>query len=210
MKTINQQLDPRLSIRKYDTIDDIVPLRSQQSVFKTSRFHILSSLYHRYSPAIASVTFTSTRFIVNTPAVQFPFLLFEYTNNGGENLTLGFVDDQIALSIVSIPIPKKHKLIHPPNLEMEKKSEAKIPYNILLVFLGLKQALTTNPGYNRRVSECQEAVKILLKASGKNVEPILFIILRNVEQEEYEAHKDSKHGILENLRYLENLSQLPD
>lgn len=58
---------------------------------------------------------------------------------------------------------KKHKLIHPPKLEMEKKSETKIPYKILLAFSGLKQALTTNPGYNRRVSECREAAKILLK-----------------------------------------------
>ncbi|KAI3496325.1 hypothetical protein L1887_38682 [Cichorium endivia] len=105
---------------------------------------------------------------------------------------------------------KKHKLIHPPNLEMEKKSEAKIPYKILLAFSGLKQALTTNPGYNRRVSECQEAAKVLLKALGKDVEPILC----NVEQEEYEAHKSklepdlarrAEHYFSENLRVIKGL-----
>ena len=58
---------------------------------------------------------------------------------------------------------KIHKLIHPPNIEMEKKAESKISYKILLAFSGLKQALTTNPGYNRRVSECREAAKVLLK-----------------------------------------------
>lgn len=46
---------------------------------------------------------------------------------------------------------------------MEKKAGAKTPYKILLAFSGLKQALTTNPGYNRRVTECREAAKILLK-----------------------------------------------
>lgn len=105
---------------------------------------------------------------------------------------------------------KKHKLIHPPKLEMEKKSETKIPYKILLAFSGLKQALTTNPGYNRRVSECREAAKILLKASGKEVEPIL----SNVEQEEYEAHKSklepdlarrAEHYFSENMRVIKGL-----
>ncbi|CAI9293831.1 unnamed protein product [Lactuca saligna] len=105
---------------------------------------------------------------------------------------------------------KKHKLIHPPKLEMEKKCETKIPYKILLAFSGLKQALTTNPGYNRRVSECREAAKILLKASGKEVEPIL----SNVEQEEYEAHKSklepdlarrAEHYFSENMRVIKGL-----
>ncbi|KAI3780760.1 hypothetical protein L2E82_10750 [Cichorium intybus] len=78
---------------------------------------------------------------------------------------------------------------------------------------GLKQALTTNPGCNRRVYECQEAAKVLLKALGKNVEPILC----NVEQEEYEAHKSklepdlarrAEHYFSENLQVIKgsNLS----
>lgn len=105
---------------------------------------------------------------------------------------------------------KIHKLIHPPKIEMEKKAESNIPYKILLAFSGLKQALTTNPGYNRRVSECREAAKILLKASGKEVEPILC----NVEQEEYEAHKSklepdlakrAEHYFSENTRVLQGL-----
>lgn len=105
---------------------------------------------------------------------------------------------------------KIHKLIHPPKMEMEKKAESKIPYKILLAFSGLKQALTTNPGYNRRVSECREAAKVLLKAAGKEVEPIL----SNVEQEDYEAHKSklepdlarrAEHYFSENMRVIKGL-----
>lgn len=47
-----------------------------------------------------------------------------------------------------------HKLVQAPELEK--------PFRILLAFSGLKQALTTNPGYNLRVAECQEAAKVLL------------------------------------------------
>lgn len=47
-----------------------------------------------------------------------------------------------------------HKLIQGPELEK--------PFRILLAFSGLRQALTTNPGYNLRVAECQEAAKVLL------------------------------------------------
>ncbi|KAL4564443.1 hypothetical protein LXL04_028507 [Taraxacum kok-saghyz] len=102
---------------------------------------------------------------------------------------------------------KKHKLIQAPaKREMEKKGE----YKILLAFSGLKQALTTNPGYNMRVSECREAASILLKASGKEVEPILC----NVQQEEYEAHKSklqpdlakrAEHYFSENMRVTKGL-----
>jgi len=47
-----------------------------------------------------------------------------------------------------------HELVQAPELEK--------PFRILLAFSGLRQALTTNPGYNLRVSECQEAAKVLL------------------------------------------------
>ncbi|KAL8265346.1 hypothetical protein R6Q59_023476 [Mikania micrantha] len=66
---------------------------------------------------------------------------------------------------------KIHKLIHPPKFEMEKIAKFKFPYKILLAFSCLKQALTTNPGYNRRVTECREAAEILLKLAGKKAEP---------------------------------------
>ncbi|KAF3586120.1 hypothetical protein F2Q69_00032011 [Brassica cretica] len=59
-----------------------------------------------------------------------------------------------------------HKLIQGPELEK--------PFRILLAFSGLRQALTTNPGYNLRVAECQEAAKVLLTASGNSeLEPTL-------------------------------------
>lgn len=48
-------------------------------------------------------------------------------------------------------------------MESSLKSETQKEYQILLAFSGLKQALTSNPGYNHRVAECQEAAKILLK-----------------------------------------------
>lgn len=57
----------------------------------------------------------------------------------------------------------KHKLIHPPTVQNNHEGELGNAYKILLAFSGLKQALTTNPGYNRRVAECQEAAKILLQ-----------------------------------------------
>ncbi|KAM0014220.1 putative galacturonokinase [Helianthus debilis subsp. tardiflorus] len=105
---------------------------------------------------------------------------------------------------------KIHKLIHPPKYETEKNAETKFPYKILLAFSGLKQALTTNPGYNRRVTECREAAEILLKAAGKEAEPIL----SNVEQEEFEAHKSklepdlarrAEHYFSENTRVIKGL-----
>ncbi|CAN7002141.1 unnamed protein product [Brassica rapa subsp. trilocularis] len=77
-----------------------------------------------------------------------------------------------------------HKLIQGPELEK--------PFRILLAFSGLRQALTTNPGYNLRVAECQEAAKVLLTASGKSeLEPTLC----NVEHAVYEAHKLEERSI---------------
>ncbi|XP_071729717.1 galacturonokinase isoform X1 [Rutidosis leptorrhynchoides] len=105
---------------------------------------------------------------------------------------------------------KLHKLIHPPKVEMEKNDDTKKAYKILLAFSGLKQALTTNLGYNRRVTECRDAAKILLTASGKDVEPILC----NVKLEEYEAHKSklepdlakrAEHYFSENMRVIKGL-----
>lgn len=53
---------------------------------------------------------------------------------------------------------KDHKIIHPPNGTEWEKS-----YKILLAFSGMKHNLTTNPGYNSRVAECQEAARLLLE-----------------------------------------------
>ncbi|VFQ95597.1 unnamed protein product [Cuscuta campestris] len=106
---------------------------------------------------------------------------------------------------------RAHKLIQPPSSHNPSKTEAWNTYKILLAFSGLKQALTTNPGYNKRVSECQEAARILLKASGSEiVEPIL----SNVTQEDYEAHKNklernvarrAEHYFSENKRVIKGL-----
>ncbi|XP_049344174.1 galacturonokinase isoform X2 [Solanum verrucosum] len=105
----------------------------------------------------------------------------------------------------------KHKLIHPPTVQNNHEGELGNAYKILLAFSGLKQALTTNPGYNRRVAECQEAAKILLQASGdEEMEPVL----SNVKPEVFEAHKSklevnlakrAKHYFSENERVMKGL-----
>ncbi|OIT39442.1 PREDICTED: galacturonokinase isoform X3 [Nicotiana attenuata] len=104
----------------------------------------------------------------------------------------------------------KHKLIRPPEVQ-NNHGELGNAYKILLAFSGLKQALTTNPGYNRRVAECQEAAKLLLQASGnEEVEPVL----SNVEPDVFEAHKSklepdlakrAEHYFSENERVLKGL-----
>uniref|UniRef100_A0A5B7BM31 Putative galacturonokinase n=1 Tax=Davidia involucrata TaxID=16924 RepID=A0A5B7BM31_DAVIN len=106
---------------------------------------------------------------------------------------------------------KEYKLIHPLKLQDNHEIETKNAYKILLAFSGLKQALTTNPGYNRRVEECKEAARVLLVASGnEGVEPLL----SNVGPEAYEAYKcklepnlakRAEHYFSENKRVIKGL-----
>lgn len=106
---------------------------------------------------------------------------------------------------------KEHKLVDPPKLPKNHKLELQRAYKILLAFSGLKHALTKNPGYNRRVAECQEAARILLHASeNQKMEPLL----SNVEPEAYEAHKcqleadlakRAEHYFSENMRVIKGL-----
>ncbi|GMI92907.1 galacturonic acid kinase [Hibiscus trionum] len=105
----------------------------------------------------------------------------------------------------------EHKLIHPPKFLEDHEAEPQNGYKILLAFSGLKQALTSNPGYNSRVAECQEAAKVLLRASGNDeAEPFLC----NVKPEAYEAHKfklepnlakRAEHYFSENMRVTKGL-----
>lgn len=106
---------------------------------------------------------------------------------------------------------REHKLIHPPELQKNENIEPQKAYKILLAFSGLKHALTNNPGYNRRVSECQEAARILLHASGiEKVKPLL----SDVDPEAYQRHKRklapdiakrAEHYFSENLRVHKGL-----
>ncbi|KAK4478924.1 hypothetical protein RD792_014431 [Penstemon davidsonii] len=106
---------------------------------------------------------------------------------------------------------KEYILIRSPELNGNHTNDVMKKFKILLAFSGLKQALTTNPGYNRRVAECREAANILLQASGsEELEPLL----SNVEPEAYEKHKDkldpnlarrAEHYFSENKRVLEGL-----
>ncbi|GLU10531.1 hypothetical protein SLE2022_273250 [Rubroshorea leprosula] len=106
---------------------------------------------------------------------------------------------------------KEHKLIRPSSWQKDQKTGPQKAFKILLAFSGLKQALTTNPGYNRRVAECQEAARILLHASGSGeLDPLLC----NVEPEAYQAYKfklepdlakRAEHYFSENMRVINGL-----
>ncbi|KAG9449290.1 hypothetical protein H6P81_009255 [Aristolochia fimbriata] len=106
---------------------------------------------------------------------------------------------------------KEYELVQAPGLAKNQELRRQEQYKVLLAFSGLKQSLTTNPGYNSRVSECQEAARLLLQASGnEKLEPLLC----NVEPDIYEAYKsnlDSKlarraeHYFSENKRVSEGL-----
>ncbi|XP_068642627.1 galacturonokinase [Aristolochia californica] len=106
---------------------------------------------------------------------------------------------------------KEYELVKAPSLEKDQELRRQQPYKILLAFSGLKQSLTTNPGYNSRVSECQEAARLLLQASGnEKLEPLLC----NVEPGIYEAYKRNldfnlaqraEHYFSENRRVSEGL-----
>ncbi|XP_048133461.1 galacturonokinase isoform X1 [Rhodamnia argentea] len=105
---------------------------------------------------------------------------------------------------------KKHELICFSKLQKDIPLVPKA-FKILLAFSGLKQALTSNPGYNRRVEECQEAAKFLLDASGNGkTEPVL----SDVHPEVYEAYKHkletnlakrAEHYFSENMRVLKGI-----
>ncbi|AET05103.1 putative galacturonokinase [Medicago truncatula] len=106
---------------------------------------------------------------------------------------------------------KEYKLIHRPTVQDYKKSEQPKAAKMLLALSGLKQALTTNPGYNRRVAECKEAAQILLEASGDHEAEH---ILSNVAPEVYEAHKcklepdlakRAEHYFSENMRVMKGV-----
>ncbi|XP_062094664.1 galacturonokinase isoform X2 [Humulus lupulus] len=106
---------------------------------------------------------------------------------------------------------KEYKLIRSPELQKDQNIEMQKTYKMLLAFSGLKHALTNNPGYNRRVSECQEAARILLNASGFGETDAL---LSNVQLEAYQEHKNklepdlakrAEHYFSENLRVVKGL-----
>ncbi|KAL7168588.1 hypothetical protein ACSBR2_038931 [Camellia fascicularis] len=105
---------------------------------------------------------------------------------------------------------KEHKLVHPPKFQ-NRETGIKKAYKVLLAFSGLKQALTSNPGYNHRVAECQAAARFLLKSSGnEGMEPLL----SNVEPRTHETHKcklepslarRAEHYFSENMRVIKGL-----
>ncbi|KAF5748654.1 galacturonokinase [Tripterygium wilfordii] len=105
---------------------------------------------------------------------------------------------------------KEHKLINT-SIPKNPQTEFQDGYKILLAFSGVRQALTSNPGYNRRVAECQDAARFLLHASGNHkADPLLC----DVEPEVYETHKSklepnlakrAEHYFTENARVTKGL-----
>ncbi|KAK7318013.1 hypothetical protein RJT34_02710 [Clitoria ternatea] len=106
---------------------------------------------------------------------------------------------------------KDYKLVYQPKVIEYKESEQPKSAKILLALSGLKQALTNNPGYNKRVAECQEAARILLEESGDfKAGPILSDVKPGV----YEAHKHklepnlarrAEHYFSENMRVMKGV-----
>ncbi|KAL2928857.1 Galacturonokinase [Bienertia sinuspersici] len=106
---------------------------------------------------------------------------------------------------------KDYKIVNPSNLKVNDTNGVSKSYKILLACSGLKHALTSDTGYNRRVAECQEAARMLLDAAGKHE---VKAILSNVEEEVYEAHKDklephlarrAEHYFSENMRVMKGV-----
>jgi galacturonokinase len=65
-----------------------------------------------------------------------------------------------------------------------------LPFRILIFFSGLRQALVTTD-YNRRVSECAEAARVLLRAVGRDEHPP---VLGRVTHDEYTRCRHQLHG----------------
>ena len=64
------------------------------------------------------------------------------------------------------------------------------PFAIVIVFSGVRKSLE-GTDYNRRVDECVEAARTLLRAAGRGAVPPL---LGNVAPEIYAAHRHELHG----------------
>ncbi|MDP6778533.1 MAG: galactokinase family protein [Candidatus Latescibacteria bacterium] len=76
------------------------------------------------------------------------------------------------------------------NHRLIPRAESMPPFDILIAFSGLEQALVTT-GYNQRVDECAEAAKTLLDLAGRPGEPHL---LGNVTPDEYGAYRSRLTG----------------
>ncbi|CAM6043116.1 unnamed protein product [Sphagnum compactum] len=83
---------------------------------------------------------------------------------------------------------RKHELVYPPWYDRTEEH-----YKILLAFSGLQHALSSKPGYNLRVAECQEAARILLRFSEGS---FLWLFFLTVTIEEYTTHQGLLHGDL--------------
>ncbi|XP_073004675.1 galacturonokinase [Typha latifolia] len=78
-------------------------------------------------------------------------------------------------------------------LKKGQQTTGQVTFKILLAFSGLQHNLPKKRGYNTRVSECKEAARALLSASGHgDLEPLLC----NVDPSSFEAHKGKLEGNL--------------
>ncbi|KAL3698126.1 hypothetical protein R1sor_012202 [Riccia sorocarpa] len=107
-------------------------------------------------------------------------------------LKIGVLDQSAIL------FSKQHclSLIHCKTLEYEiippHQSDVE-SFRILIAFSGLRYALSSKPGYNLRVKECEDAARVLLKLVGRErSEPLL----SSVTPEEYSLFKGELDGNL--------------
>ncbi|BBN02895.1 galacturonokinase [Marchantia polymorpha subsp. ruderalis] len=113
-----------------------------------------------------------------------------------ENVYLGLKIGVLDQSAILLSQQHCLSLIHCKNLEYEiipPRQHHFESFKILIAFSGLRHALSSKPGYNMRVKECQDAARILLKLVGRESSEAL---LSNVTPEEYSKHKGEMEGTL--------------
>ncbi|KAL2644849.1 hypothetical protein R1flu_012436 [Riccia fluitans] len=81
---------------------------------------------------------------------------------------------------------RQYEIMPPRQLDSES-------FKILIAFSGLRHALSSKPGYNLRVKECQDAARVLLKFVGREWSDPL---LSNVTSEEYSVYEGKLEGNL--------------
>ena len=113
--------------------------------------------------------------------------LDQFIENGYLGLRNGILDQSAIL------LSQRHHLtlIHCDSAKYEliPRDSSMPPFVILIAFSGLRRALV-GTDYNRRVGECAEAARILLRAVGREAAPFL----GNVLAEEYAAHRSLLDG----------------
>ena len=92
----------------------------------------------------------------------------------------------------TVAAPKTGGTLPPPGIVIVPPPAFLPPFSILIAFSGLTQSVVSTD-YNRRVAECAEAARLLLRAAGRPEAPAQ---LAEVSQDEYEANRSALSGPL--------------